>query len=165
MSLSPHQKPTTQGNPLREAGAVRITSSLFGRQILFRLVLIRRDLGFTQEALAKRAGVSVRTIWRAETGGFISFEYADKIARSLGLPLKMFWESHEGEKKYHSGSNCKGPQEMQVVPNLRERRREWGSQHEFAGMAEIGLRTLSRAEGGQPVKQEIAERIERVLKK
>jgi DNA-binding XRE family transcriptional regulator len=48
---------------------------------------IRKTLGLTQQRLARKAGVSPRTIHSAEHGGDCTIPTKRKILRALGLPF------------------------------------------------------------------------------
>lgn len=53
------------------------------------VVRAREILGLTQESLAARAGVSVRTVARFEAGEPINLQTAKKLAPALGVPLSF----------------------------------------------------------------------------
>lgn len=63
---------------------------------MLQIKVIREREGFTQEALAQRAGISVRTVWRAETLGTASFGTVVAIARALNVSIEDL--SPNGEK-------------------------------------------------------------------
>lgn len=56
-------------------------------KVKFPVKRLRRRHSLSQEALARRAGLSLRTVHRAETGALVQPQTALKLAAGLGLTL------------------------------------------------------------------------------
>lgn len=63
---------------------------------------IRRAIGLSQSELAKKSGVSVRTIQAFEAGRReitkASGEIIFKLSKALGIQMETFWEDSQGEE-------------------------------------------------------------------
>ena len=64
----------------------------------------RRELGLTQREVAERAGLSVRTISRLESGDIPVIHQLDAMLRAMGLRLEVSLEPLHPEGECPSGN-------------------------------------------------------------
>jgi transcriptional regulator with XRE-family HTH domain len=78
----------------------------------------RVDRGWTQEALAEKVGVNLRTLQRAEAGQPVERETAGWIAEALGIPLLMLLKDAPSLASAAGGTPPKGRETVEIVLNI-----------------------------------------------
>lgn len=65
----------------------------------YRVAELRKKRGWTQEVLAEKANITVRTIQRIENGTDVSLDTLASISNALLVPVSELFESIEEEAK------------------------------------------------------------------
>lgn len=63
---------------------------------------LRVRLGFTQQELADKAGVDVRTVRNAEDGENLTIETAERIAKALGVTRDAYLAAYDVVRAAHA---------------------------------------------------------------
>lgn len=65
----------------------------------YRVAELRKKRGWTQEVLAEKANITVRTIQRIENGTDVSLDTLSSISNALLVPVSELFERIEEEAK------------------------------------------------------------------
>ncbi len=93
----------------------------------------RNDRGWSQETLAKKAGVSIGTVSRAERGVEIERDFAERLATAVGVRLSQILQEAPPVSQALEESPPPGRERVELVFNLNAEHLDAANQAHFVG--------------------------------
>ena len=93
----------------------------------------RNDRGWSQETLAKKAGVSIGTVSRAERGVEIERDFAERLATAVGFRLAQILQDAPPVSQAQEESPPPGRERVELVFNLNAENLDAANQAHFVG--------------------------------